>query len=94
MTTDPAPNDVGLTGDDLSSVLKRRPAIGSPGHLEHARSPFHALHPETRSKLAHAEVGHEQYDSGQERRLLVARECIEIGTKTGQPGKGWHPGVS
>jgi hypothetical protein len=86
VSPDAPPYDVGLAGLDPVAVLKRCPAIGSPGHLEDSRCALNALDPQALPELTNGpEVLDQRRDRRQEGDLLFRAEANEVSPETREP---------
>ena len=91
MGADSAPDDVGLTVDDLGCVFERGPTIGGPGHLEDARRALDAFHTQAFAEPATGlYVVDELLHSDEEGGLLARSELFEVRPEPGKPTVGGH----
>lgn len=72
MGSDPPPDDMRLTFDNRTAVLKRCPTLAGPRHLEDPRGALNALDPQAIAEsFAATQVIDELCDRSQEQCLLL-----------------------
>jgi hypothetical protein len=75
MSADPAPDDMWLSLHYFISILKRRPAIRCPSHLEDAAGALYSLDTQTRAKAPPSpQVVNELVDRNPESSSLLGSE--------------------